>query len=135
MIRVLLAEDSPTTREFLVSLLQEDPEFQVVGNAKNGLEALELTQRLHPDVVAMDIEMPEMNGFEATKRIMTEVPTPIVIISNSRNVEEVQVALQALKVGALTLIKKPGGPGAESSVEQCARFLSTLKAMSQVKVV
>src|SRR5665213_3881436 len=97
MIRVLVAEDSTTIRLLLVSILQEDPEIQVVGEAKNGLEAVELTRRLHPDIVAMDIVMPEMDGFEATKRIMTENPTPIVIISNSLDVREVQVALQALK--------------------------------------
>ena len=135
MIRVLLAEDSTTTRQFLVSILGDDPEIQVVGEAKNGLEAVELTQNLRPDVVAMDIDMPEMNGFEASKRIMAQIPTPIVIISSSMNVGEVRVALQALTAGALTVLKKPGGPGAEGNEEDQPRFISTLKLMSQVSVV
>ncbi len=135
MIRVLVAEDSTTTRQLLVSILQEDPEIQVVGEAKNGLEAVEQTRKLQPDVVAMDIEMPEMNGFEATKRIMVENPTPIVIISSSRNVREVEVALQALKAGALTVFKKPTGPGTAEGEEERKKFISMLKAMSQVKVV
>ena len=135
MIRVLVAEDSATTRQLLVSILREDPEIQVVGEAKNGLEAVELTKTLRPDVVAMDIVMPEMDGFEATKRIMTESPTPIVIVSNIVDVREVQVALMALKAGALTVGKKPGGPGPKENEEDRAIFISTLKIMSQVKVV
>src|SRR5665213_96250 len=135
MIRVLVAEDSTTIRLLLVSILQEDPESQVVGEAKNGLEAVELTRQLHPDIVAMDIVMPVMDGFEATKRIMTENPTPIVIISSSLDVREVQVALQALKAGALTVGKKPGGPGTKENDEDCSKFISNVKAMSQVKVV
>lgn len=135
MIRVLVAEDSTTTRQLLVSIIQEDPEMEVAGEAKNGLEAVELCQKLRPDIVAMDIDMPDMNGFEATKRIMIEFPTPIVIISSSRNVAEVQTALQALKVGALTLMKKPCAPGIEASAEEHRQFIATLKSMSQVKVI
>jgi two-component system chemotaxis response regulator CheB len=109
--------------------------MEVVGGAKNGLEAVEQTKLLHPDIIAMDIDMPIMNGFEAAKRIMTETPTPIVIISNTLNVREVQVALQALKAGALTVLVKPGGPGTPEYESEGATFISTLKMMSQVKVV
>ena len=135
MIRILIVEDSTTTRQFLSSLLRTDPEVQVVGEAKNGLEAVEQTKALRPDVVAMDIDMPVMNGFEAAKRIMSETPTPIVIISNSLNVREVQVALQALKAGALTVLAKPNGSTTPENELECSSFVSTLKIMSQVKVV
>jgi two-component system chemotaxis response regulator CheB len=134
MIRVLVVEDSTTTRQLLISILGEDPEIQVVGEAKNGLEAVELTGILKPDVVAMDIEMPEMNGFEATKRIMVEDPTPIVIISTSRNVREAGVAMQALKAGALTVLKKPGGPGSPDNLEEKSKFVSMLKTMSHTQI-
>ena len=135
MIRVLVADDSETTLQMLVAMLREDPEMEVVGQAKNGLEAVQLTRSLRPDVVAIDIVMPEMNGFEATKLIMIETPTPIVIISSSVNIREVQVALLALKAGALTIMTKPGGPGDRDHEAERSKFISTLKIMSQVKVV
>jgi two-component system chemotaxis response regulator CheB len=135
MIRVLVAEDSATVRELLVQILRSDPEIQVIGEAKNGIEALALTKRLHPDVVTMDIRMPLMDGFEATKQIMVEVPTPIVIVSASFDGREVEVSMHALRVGALTVIAKPEGPGSPSFAELSRRFLFTVKSMSQVKVV
>src|SRR5688572_23819884 len=135
MIRVLVAEDSATTRELLVQILKSDPEIQVIGEAKNGEEAVQMTRRLHPDVVTMDIRMPLMDGFEATKQIMVEAPTPIVIVSASVDVREVEVSINALRVGALTVIAKPLGPGAPDFSEVSRHFLATVKAMSQVKVV
>lgn len=135
MIRVLVAEDSVTTREFLVEIVRSDPEIEVVGEAKNGREALEMTKQLRPDVVLMDVQMPEMDGFEATKRIMVEAPTPIVLISASLDVREVEISMHALRAGALTVLPKPPGiasPGFEDAARQ---FVQTIKAMSQVKVV
>jgi two-component system chemotaxis response regulator CheB len=135
MIRTLVAEDSLTTRELLVSVLRSDPDVEVVGDAKDGLEAVELTQRLRPHVVTMDVRMPRMDGFEATRRIMVEAPTPIVIVSGSVDVREVEVSLHALRAGALTVLKKPAGPESPEFEEQARRFVDTVKAMSQVKVV
>src|SRR4051794_35789172 len=104
MIRVLVAEDSATVRELLASILRSDPEVQVVGEAKNGEEAVVMTKRLHPDVVTMDIRMPLLDGFEATKQIMVEAPTPIVIVTASVDGREIEASMHALRVGALTLI-------------------------------
>lgn len=135
MIRVIVAEDSVTTRELLVEILRSDPEIQVVGEAKNGLEAVEMTKRLRPDALTMDIRMPQMDGFEATKQIMIEAPTPIVIVSASPDFREVEVSMHALRAGALAALQKPLGPGAPDFEEQSRQFLATVKAMSQVKVV
>jgi two-component system chemotaxis response regulator CheB len=135
MIRVLIAEDSATVRELLGQILGSDPEIQVVGEAKNGEEAVALTKRLRPDLVTMDIRMPLMDGFEATKLIMVEAPTPIVIVSASVDGREVQVSMQALRVGALTIIAKPVGPSSPDFADESRRFVSTVKALSQVKVV
>ncbi len=135
MIRALVAEDSATSRELLVEILRSDPEIQVVGEAKNGLEAVEMTKQLRPDVVTMDIRMPKMDGFEATRQIMVEAPTPIVIVSGSYDVHEVEISLHALRLGALNLLAKPRGPEAPGFDEHRRRFVQTIKAMSQVKVV
>ncbi|MBI4565714.1 MAG: chemotaxis-specific protein-glutamate methyltransferase CheB [Planctomycetes bacterium] len=134
-IHVLVAEDSVTTRELLVAILRSDPELQVVGEAKNGAEAVERTRHLQPHVVTMDIRMPVMDGFEATKRIMIETPTPIVIVSGSLDVREVEVAMHALRAGALAVLPKPAGPAAPDYEAVKKTFLETVKAMSQVKVV
>ena len=72
MIRVLIVEDSPTQRLLVRSVLEYDPEMRVVGEARNGEEAVSLCHELQPDVITMDIRMPRLNGFEATRRIMQE---------------------------------------------------------------
>jgi two-component system chemotaxis response regulator CheB len=135
MVRVLVAEDSVTARELLVEMLRSDPEIEVAGEAKNGVEAVEMTRRLRPSVVTMDIRMPTMDGFEATRQIMVEVPTPIVIVSANYNSHDVETSMHALRLGALALLPKPPGPGAPDFDDQRKRFAQTIKAMSAVKVV
>ncbi len=135
MPRVLIAEDSATVRQLLVEILCSDRDVQVVGEAINGVEVVAMTKKLRPDIVTMDVRMPLMDGFEATKQIMIEVPTPIVIVSASLDVRDVEVSMHALRAGALTVIAKPVGPSAPDFAEACLHFLSTVKAMSQVKVV
>src|ERR1700730_9485547 len=83
MVRVLIVEDSPVVREFLMHILGSDPEIEVVGTAETGQEALEAVERTRPDIITMDVHMPKMNGFDATRRIMETRPTPIVIVSGT----------------------------------------------------
>lgn len=135
MIRVVVAEDSVTTRELIVSILRSDPEITVVGEAKNGVEAVELTKQLRPDVVTMDIQMPHMNGFDATKRIMIDTPTPIVIVSASVDTTQVAISMNALRQGAVAVLAKPDGPAAEDFDGKSREFIATIKSMSRVKVV
>jgi two-component system chemotaxis response regulator CheB len=134
-IRVLLAEDSSTMRELLTAVIAADPRFEVVGAAANGLEAVEMAKALKPDVIAMDIQMPLMDGFEATREIMIVAPTPIVIVSGHYDVRQTTVSMQALSVGALAVHAKPQGPNDPEFVEQIETFLRTLYTMSQVRVV
>lgn len=135
MIRVVVAEDSSTVRELLVGILELDPEIRVIGQAKDGAEAVELVASLKPDLVTMDVHMPVMDGFEATKQIMIRAPTPIVIVSSSTSQREVELSLNAMRAGALTAVGKPDNPGSSEFETRSAHLVSTIKAMAQVKVV
>ena len=135
MIRVLVVEDSPVVREFLVHLLGSDPEIDVIGTAANGERAVEAAQHQRPDVITMDIHMPEMNGLDATRRIMETHPTPIVIVSGSSAREEVTSAFRLLEAGALAVVEKPRGPGHPDHEAAARELVQTVKTMAEVKVV
>ena len=135
MIRVLVVEDSAVTREYLVYLLEQEPGLKVVGTARDGVEALEQAERLRPDIITMDVHMPRMNGYEATRRIMEQFPTRIVMVSASTSREETDIAFEALKAGALTLVDKPGGPDHPNHAKTVRTLIETVKLMSEVKVV
>jgi len=135
VIRVVVAEDSLTVRELLVEILTSDPTIQVVGTAKNGAEAVELAERLKPDLITMDVHMPIMDGFEATKEIMAIAPTPIIIVSSSTSHGDVHLSFNAMRAGALTMTPKPEHPSAPAFEAQRAQLLAMARAMSQVKVV
>jgi two-component system chemotaxis response regulator CheB len=135
MIRVLIAEDSAVMREILEYVLNEDPTIQVVDTARNGLEAAEQTERLKPDVVVMDVHMPQMSGFEAARQIMERTPTPIVMVSASLDQDEVALTFKALEAGALTMIDKPAGLDHPDYAQSAQRLVTTVKLMAEVKVV
>ena len=82
-IRVLTVDDSELVQQILGSILSTDAELELVGAAHNGREAFELTAALHPDVIVMDIDMPELSGLEATERIMAYHPTPILVLTST----------------------------------------------------
>jgi len=135
MIRVLVAEDSLTVRELLVEILQSDPEIVVVGQAKNGAEAVQLAVQLKPDLITMDAQMPIMDGFAATKEIMVVAPTPILIVSSSASGAEVDLSLNAMRAGALIVSPKPDNPRSDRFNGRRDELLAMVKAMAQVKVV
>ncbi len=135
MIRLLVVEDSAVTLEYLVYLLGQDPALQVVGTARDGQEAVEKAERLRPDLILMDIHMPRMNGYEATRRIMERVPTPIVICTASLSRDEVAKSFEAITAGALTLVGKPGGPDHPDEATSVRTLLQTVKLMAEVRVV
>jgi two-component system, chemotaxis family, protein-glutamate methylesterase/glutaminase len=135
VITVLIVEDSRVAAEFLTHVLNDDGRFRVVGVAVNGEEALEATQRMLPDVVTMDIHMPKINGFEATRTIMETCPKPIVIVSGCDSVDEVATTFRAMEAGALAVVRRPTSmshPDHESARRQ---LLDTIALMSEVKVV
>jgi two-component system chemotaxis response regulator CheB len=132
-IRVLVAEDSITVRKRLVEVLGEDPELQVVGEAADGKQAIELCQRLRPDVVTLDMMMPVMTGVAAAEYIMAYCPTPIVIVSASTNRGELFRTYDALAAGAIDVLDKPTGREPAGDWER--RLRTTVKLVSRIKVI
>lgn len=135
ILRVLIVDDSPTARQLLQYTVNAASDMQVVGQAVNGKQAVQLTHELHPDIILMDITMPEMNGLEATREIMSVVPTPIVMVSAGVDNQETNVAFQAIRLGALSVTKKPVAPTHASYQAQAAALTSTIRAMASVRVI
>jgi two-component system, chemotaxis family, protein-glutamate methylesterase/glutaminase len=135
VLRVLIVDDSPTARQLLLHTVNAAADMQVVGQAANGKQAVRLTHELHPDIILMDITMPEMNGLEATREIMSVVPTPIVMVSAGVDNQETDVAFQAIRLGALSVTKKPVAPTHASYPAQAAALTSTIRAMASVRVI
>lgn len=105
-IKVLIVDDSAFMRVVLSKLLEQDALIQVIGTARNGREAVEKVKTLHPDVITMDIEMPELNGIDALQSIMKECPTPVIMLS-SHTKEGAETTLDGLKYGAFDFLTKP----------------------------
>lgn len=133
-VRVLIAEDSATIRHHLTTIINAVPNLQVVGEAQNGKEALTLIPKLKPDVISMDIRMPEMDGLEATRRIMMENPTPVVVVSGLIETD-IDLSFQALQAGALAVVQKPVGRDHPQFEEKQRELVKTLIAMAEVSVV
>jgi len=135
LIKVLVVEDSPVVREFLVHVLGADPDISVVGTAQDGEQALEAVVRLSPDVITMDIHMPRVDGIEATRRIMESHPVPIVIVSGSSDPSEVATTFRAMAVGALAVLRRPAGLGHPEHEATVRELVQTVKLMAEVRVV
>lgn len=133
-IRVLIADDSPTARLAMRALLGDATDLVVIGEAENGIQAVEQTAKLHPDVVIMDVHMPVLDGIEATRRIMQNTPTPIVVVSAVTQ-RDVDLSLSATQAGALIALPKPDSPSSARYPEQRAEIVAMVRAMAQVKVV
>lgn len=106
--RVLVVDDSAFMRKLISDMLNKHPLMEVIGIARNGKDAVEKVRDLHPDVITMDIEMPMMNGLEALKLIMDQMPIPVVILSSTTK-HNTENAVLAIEYGAVDVIAKPGG--------------------------
>ena len=134
-IRVLIVDDSLVQRKLLIGILASDPVFEVVDVAENGKLAYEKVLQHNPDVVSMDIEMPVMDGIDATRLIMSKHPVPVVIVSSIYRDTEIERAIKELEAGAVTILPKPYGPGHPDFSKNSRKYISTLKLMSEIKVV
>ncbi len=107
-IRVLVVDDSALMRKMVGDIVQEAEGLELAGQARNGLEALEMAERLRPDVITLDLEMPKMDGLQALARLMAERPIPTVILSAHAK-EGAEPTLLALELGAVDFVTKPSG--------------------------
>jgi len=134
-IKVLIVEDSRVVSEYLKHILETDPKIEVIKTAVNGIEAIEFTEKYKPDIITMDVHMPKMNGFDATRKIMELYPTPIIIVSASYDPKEMENSFRAMQAGAVSIIGKPRNLKHPEYREDTARLVRMVKLMSQVKVV
>lgn len=135
MIKVLIVDDSKVIQEFLSHLLSSDPDIEIAGIAGSGMEALELVRIKKPDIITLDVNMPEMDGYETSRMIMETFPTPIVIVSGTECLTESNNTKKYIEAGALAVVIRP----ATFELSQFAGFskelIQTVKLMSEIKVV
>jgi two-component system chemotaxis response regulator CheB len=134
-VRVMVVEDSLVVRQLLVHIIASDPRLVVAAAVSSAEEALQQIGRIQPDVVSMDIRLPGMDGLEATRRIMSEHPTPIVVIADSIQDSSLKISMNALRAGALTVVEKPVGLSSEGYAAIASTICTQLYIMSQVPVV
>ncbi|MBC7474036.1 MAG: response regulator [Candidatus Sericytochromatia bacterium] len=133
MTRILIAEDSTIMQKMLKVILEKDKSFEIVGIVADGEEACKKVLELKPDIILMDVRMPRMGGMEAIKKIMSETPTPIIVISSAEPPGEVKA--QALKNGAVSFIEKPKALDFSSIANKIITDIRTLSRLKLQKKV
>jgi len=133
-IRVLIVDDSAFMRKVLFSILTADPGIEIVGEARDGRDAVTQAESLKPDVITMDINMPHMDGLQATEVIMSSQPRPIVIVS-SESRDGADITLKALELGAIDFVAKPSS-GVDLDMNSVREELvRKIRMASKVRVV
>lgn len=132
-IRVLVVEDSLTTRKHLAGVLSADPELEVVAEAEDGKQAIDLCHALRPDVITLDLMLPVMSGLAVTEYLMAYCPTPILVVSASLNRGELFKTYDALAAGAVDVLDKPVGD--DSDLHWQHKFIAAVKMAARIKVI
>ncbi len=133
-IRVLVVDDSPFMCKVLKEIINSDPQLEVVGQGRDGRDGVALAESLRPDVITMDINMPHIDGLQATELIMSQHPRPIVIVS-SESREGAASTLKALELGAIDFVPKPSN-GIDLDMKTVREELTRkLKLAAKVRVV
>ncbi|XWK87979.1 MAG: chemotaxis response regulator protein-glutamate methylesterase [Phormidium sp.] len=132
VIRVLVVDDSAYVRKVIKQMLSRSPLIEVVGVARDGKEALDLVQELKPDVVTLDLIMPNMNGVEFLREQMQRRPLPVIIVSIAS--ESGEMALEALDAGAVEFVQKPTALATEKVFEISDELIQKVKAVAHIKL-
>ena len=132
-IRVLVVDDSSFMRRIIAGIIQEDPDLEVIGQARDGLDALEQIKRLGPDVVTMDVQMPRLDGLATLARVMAEKPTPVVMVSSLTR-EAAAETVEALSLGALDVVAKPSGAISFDMFKAKEELIAKVKAASYARL-
>lgn len=129
-VRALIVDDSAFMRRVITDILHSEPGIEVVGTARNGEEAIKKIEKIRPDVVTMDVEMPVMNGLQALAVIMKDFPTPVVMLS-AYTEKGGRETMEALELGAVDFIAKPSGPVSLNIEELREEILDKIKVASK----
>lgn len=129
---VLVVDDSAFMRQLVTELVDESGEFRVIGTARNGNDALRKIQALDPDLVTLDVEMPERNGLDTLDVIMREMPRPVVILSGAAGGRAGDLTIRALELGAVEFVRKPADAASAGLSTAREQLLSALRAAAAV---
>lgn len=128
-MNVLVVDDSAFMRKAITQMLQSDPQIHVLGQARNGREGVELAEQLRPDVITLDIEMPEMDGLTALRHIMQRCPTQVLMLS-SLTTEGSRAALRAMSLGAADVLAKDASQVSLSATNLQEELIGKVKALA-----
>jgi two-component system chemotaxis response regulator CheB len=131
----MIVDDSAVYREFLAHILESDPLIEVAVAVADGAAAFEAVTAYRPDVITMDINMPGMNGYDVTRRIMETSPTPIIVVGAADDAGEVEMSFKAVESGAVAVIPKVRGGDSLAARAQAGDLIRMVKLMAEVKVV
>ncbi|MCW5202481.1 response regulator [Desulfobulbus sp. US1] len=132
-INLFIVDDSRMMRKVIANIFKDHPVVEVVGEAENGEEALQIIPQLKPDVVTLDVEMPVMDGLTTIKHLMIQAPTPTVMLS-SMTVEGSDVTFDALKYGAVDFVSKPSNTGEANLEEQTSEIERKVRLAAEVEL-
>jgi two-component system chemotaxis response regulator CheB len=128
--RVLIVDDSAFMRKVLSDIVDAIDGFVVVGTARHGVEALAMVPKLDPDIITLDVEMPELDGLATLERIMRDFPRPVVMLSGA---ERPDLTINALELGALDFVRKPSGPISLDIAKVASRLEGALRTAATVR--
>jgi two-component system chemotaxis response regulator CheB len=131
---VLVVDDSAFMRRVIGEIIDRSGEFRVVGTARNGHDALRQIHALAPDIVTLDVEMPELDGVETLGYIMSETPRAVVMLSAASTQGGVDLTLRCLELGAVDFVRKPTGVGSHDLSTVAATLLDALRAATEVNL-